>query len=140
MNSSATPADHYAASALAERGAVLRAQAASSGVAGVALAHYGNHHTMLTYRSQSGDAEVHENYADVFVIVGGEAILVTEGRLVEAKEESPGEIRGSAVSGGKETVMAEGDVVHISAGVPHQILVSPGHELIYFVMKIKKGA
>jgi mannose-6-phosphate isomerase-like protein (cupin superfamily) len=139
-HTSGASADHYSASTLAKTGAVLRTQAASSGVAGVALAHYGNHHTMLTYRAQSGEAEVHENYADVFVIVGGKATLVTEGRIVDAREESPGEIRGSAVTGGKETVMAEGDVVHISAGVPHQILVAQGNELTYFVMKVKKGA
>jgi beta-galactosidase beta subunit len=135
---STAPADHYSASTLAKTGELLRAQAASSGVASVPLAQYGNHNTMLTYRALSGEAEVHAFYADVFVIVGGKATLLTEGSIVGPHEVSPGEIRGAAVSGGKEIVMAEGDVVHIAAGVPHQILVAQGNELTYFVMKVKK--
>jgi mannose-6-phosphate isomerase-like protein (cupin superfamily) len=135
----AAPADHYSAVDLAKTGEGLKAKAVSTGAAGVSLCHYGNHHTMLTYRAVDGGAELHQNHADVFVIVSGKATLLTEGTIVDAKEESPGEIRGSAVTGGKASVIAEGDVVHISAGVPHQLMIAKGDDLTYFVMKVRKA-
>ncbi len=134
----AAPADHYTVSDLEKAGEALKAKAAATGSAGDTLATYTNHHTMLSYRTKDGTAEVHAKYADLFYIVRGKATLLTEGTLEGGHEESPGELRGTAVTGGKTTVLKEGDVVHIPAGTPHQLLVAKGDEFLYFVIKVKE--
>jgi mannose-6-phosphate isomerase-like protein (cupin superfamily) len=130
--------DHYDAAALAQTADALKAKAAATGSAAETLARYSNHHMMLSYRAKDGNAELHTHYADVFVIVRGKALLLIDGTIPDGKEESPGEIRGPAVKDGKPVLLATGDVVHIPAGVPHQMLIAKGDELVYFVVKIKE--
>lgn len=136
--SAADLADHYSAGDLAKTAEALKAKAGATGSAADTLVRYGNHHMMLSYRAQNGGAELHRLYADVFVIVRGKATLLTEGTIPDAKEEAPGEIRGLAVKDGKSMPLASGDVVHIPAGVPHQMLIAKGDELVYFVVKVKE--
>lgn len=132
-------ADHHPFADLANLGETLKVKAAQSGVAGESLATYPNHHTMLTHRTQDGPAEIHAAYADIFYIVRGTATLLTEGTLEGAYEESLGETRAKAVIGGKETVLATGDMVHIPAGTPHQLRIADGDEFLYFVIKVKES-
>ncbi len=132
----AAPIDRYGAADLAKTEAGLKAKAATTGSASETLAEYGSHRTMLSYRAADGGAEVHSHIADIFYVVHGKARLVTEGTVENGHEDTPGEIRGSAVTGGKTVPLAPGDVVHIPAGVPHQILVSKGDEIVYFIVKV----
>jgi hypothetical protein len=46
------------------------------------------------------------------------------------------EIRGSSISGGERKSLGPGDVVQISAGIPHQLLLDAGRQFTYFVVKI----
>jgi mannose-6-phosphate isomerase-like protein (cupin superfamily) len=98
------------------------------------LVKHSNHYTMLAYREATGSAEVHEHEADFFVIESGEGTLMTGGKLVNPKTEKPGEIRGSSISGGQKRPVAPGDIVHIPAGTPHQLLVAK--PISYFVIKV----
>ena len=134
----AAPADHYTAAQLVHKMAELKAQAAATGSASVKLQQYTNHFTMLAYRNKDGGAEIHTQFADVFYIVRGKAVLLTEGTIPDSHEESPGELRGTAVVDGTKTPLGPGDVVHIPAGTPHQLLVPKGKELLYFVIKVKE--
>jgi mannose-6-phosphate isomerase-like protein (cupin superfamily) len=129
-------AEHHTASDLAKTTEGLKAKAAKTGSASETLAEYTSHRTVLSYRAANGGAEVHTHVADIFYIVHGKASLVTEGKVENGHEEKPDEIRGSAVTGGKTMLLTAGDVVHIPAGVPHQILVSKGDEIVYFVVKV----
>lgn len=133
----AAPADHYTPADLAKIADGLKAKA-TSGNASDTLARYPNHFTMLAYRNSNGGAEIHNQNADVFIIERGKVTLITEGSVPDAKETSPGELRGAAVVGGKSTLLTAGDIVHIPAGTPHQMLVAPGDEVLYFVVKIKE--
>lgn len=133
----AAPADHYTQADLAKIAEGLKAKAAS-GNASDTLARYPNHFTMLAYRNSDGNAEIHTQNADVFIIARGKVTLITEGSVPDAKETGPNELRGAAVIGGKSVVMTAGDIVHIPAGVPHQMLVAKGDEVVYFVVKIKE--
>ncbi len=135
----AAPVDHYTAADLTKAMESLKAKAAATGSASDTLANYPNHHTMLAFRTKDGTGEVHKQYADIFYIVKGKATLLSEGTLSGAKEESAGEWRGPSVDGGKTTILGAGDVVHIPAGTPHQLLVAKGDELLYFVVKVKEN-
>ena len=101
------------------------------------LEKYGNHYTMLAERGQTGSSELHEHEADVFIVEGGAATLVTGGKLVNPHAQKAGEIRGSSIEGGERHPVAEGDIIHIPAGTPHQLLVEKGKPFTYFVIKVK---
>ena len=100
------------------------------------LASFGNHLTMLARREGDGSAEIHETQVDFFFVQSGTATLVYGGELPGAKTTAPGELRGPAVKGGERKTLNPGDVVHIPAKVPHQLLVPAGKEFTYFVIKV----
>lgn len=87
-------------------------------------------------RTASGEAEVHETKADVFVIQTGEATLVVGGKVEGAHTTQPNEIRGTSISGGVEKKLGPGDVVTVPAKTPHQMKVAAGKEVTYLAMKI----
>jgi mannose-6-phosphate isomerase-like protein (cupin superfamily) len=100
------------------------------------LEKYGNHYTMLAYRAATGSSEIHEHEIDIFFITAGEASIVTGGRMIGGHATKPGELRGSSIDGGIKRLLKTGDVIHIPAGVPHQMLITPGKSITYFVVKV----
>ena len=110
----------------------------TTGAATETLDKYPGHFTMLTVRTESGGAELHEHYADIFFVIDGEATLTTGGTVLNPKEIEPGETRGTAVEGGVQQKLAKGDVVHISPNTPHQVSITKGQSFTYFVVKVKE--
>lgn len=104
--------------------------------AGQDLARYGNHYLMLAQREATGSAEVHEHEADIFVIEAGQAVLITGGKMVNAHTEKPGEIRATSIEGGEKHEVSSGDIIHIPAGVPHQLQIEKTKPFTYFVVKV----
>jgi len=93
------------------------------------------HAAILLRRTKPGKAEVHTSEADVWYILNGGCVLQVGGTEVGGKEESPGQIRGSSISGGTEYKLAKGDVIRIPHGVPHWVKKIEGGELVYIVVK-----
>lgn len=100
------------------------------------LARYGNHYFLFAFRDATGSSELHEHEADIFVIQNGDAMLVTGGKIVNPRTTKPGEIRGSSIEGGQRRHIGAGDVVHIPAGTPHQLLIESSKPFTYFVVKV----
>jgi mannose-6-phosphate isomerase-like protein (cupin superfamily) len=126
--------DHYSVSDLAAIKDKL--SAAHPTFKSEPLKQYKGHYTMLAHREATGSSEVHEHEADLFVIEDGEGTLITGGTLVNSHVEKPGELRGTSIAGGERIHYAPGDIIHIPAGVPHQLLVEKGKQVTYFVMKV----
>ncbi len=101
------------------------------------LSNFGNHSTMIAHREGDGEAEVHDKMADLFVCQSGAATLVIGGTVPGGKVTAPGETRGPAIQGGERKTLGPGDIIHIPAGVPHQLLVAKGTKFNYFVMKVE---
>jgi mannose-6-phosphate isomerase-like protein (cupin superfamily) len=132
-------AHHWSRPILVERAAYLRKLAAySEGSASETLKEYPQHATMLSVRGRDGIAELHERFADLFVVLDGRATLVTGGTIVGAHVVGPGEIRGTAVEGGTRTELRSGDLAHVPAGVPHQMLILGDKTFTAFVVKIQE--
>ncbi|MBV9441969.1 MAG: hypothetical protein JO217_04680 [Acidobacteriaceae bacterium] len=100
------------------------------------LERYKDHYTMLAHREATGSSEVHEHEADIFVITSGGGVLVSGGKVIHPETQKPGEIRGTGIEGGEKRTVASGDIVHIAAGVPHQLLIEKGKPVTYFVVKV----
>ncbi len=100
------------------------------------LKQYGTHYTMLAHREATGSSELHEKETDVFFITSGSGILITGGSLVKQHTEKPGELRGTSISGGEKHSFTQGEIIHIPAGVPHQMVLAKGQQVTYFVVKV----
>jgi len=132
-------ADHWSPGILLERARYLRELARlGDGQASETLKEYPGHFTMLSFRSRDGGAEWHERFADIFYVLSGKATLVTGGTIVGAQTTGPGEMRGDRVEGGMRQELRLGDVAHVPAGVPHQMLVSSEHNFSAFVVKVQE--
>jgi mannose-6-phosphate isomerase-like protein (cupin superfamily) len=114
----------------------LAAKLSPQGLATQSLADMGNYNFTLVLRRQSGTAEIHQKAADILVIESGEAVLVTGGEAVNPANISPAEIRGAAIKDGMERHVAAGDVLTIPAGMPHQMKVADGKEVLYVAIKV----
>ncbi len=105
-------------------------------VANEQLGSYGKHSLMMIHREGSGEAEIHESVVDIFVVQSGSATLLVGGTVIGGKSTGPGEIRGSEIKGAEKRQLAAGDIVHIPAGLPHQVTVEKGRQLTYVIVKV----
>jgi mannose-6-phosphate isomerase-like protein (cupin superfamily) len=131
----------WTAADLKVRTAALASQAAGKSgpdkMGSEKLADYGNYNLQLAHREASGGAELHEKFADIFMIQSGEATLMIGGKIEGSHQTAAGEIRGTAVTGGERHRVSAGDAVHIPANTPHQMLLDAGHQVTYFVVKVE---
>ncbi len=131
--------DHWSRAILMERAAYLKKLAKyGDGTSSEALREYSQHAAVLLVRGRSGEAEVHAQFADVFVVLDGLAMLVTGGAITNSKQTALGEYRGDSIEGGKQQELRAGDIAHVPAGVPHQMLVAGEKTVTCFVMKIQE--
>lgn len=127
---------HWKGADLTSWGARLAPRMDARKLAAEQLGKFGNHSFMVSYREANGEAEVHESQSDVFVVEGGAATLVVGGTVEGGRSTAAGEIRGASINGGESRKLVLGDIVHIPAGMPHQLLLEPGQKFTYFVVKI----
>ena len=134
------PVDHWSPAILLERAAYLRKMAKlGNGSASETLKEYPQHCAMLSFRSRGGEAEMHEKFADLFVVLAGAAALVTGGVVAGARTVAPGETIGASIEGGVRQTLRAGDVVHVPAGTPHQFLLKGEETVTCLVMKIQEA-
>jgi mannose-6-phosphate isomerase-like protein (cupin superfamily) len=119
--------------------AALVQAAKGSGSSGTTLGDYKSHAIKLSVRTASGGAEVHAHYDDIFFVTEGRANLVSGGSVVNAKTDSDGETKGSSIQNGKSETIGKGDVIRISAGTPHQLILVPGSVYSSIVIKIRES-
>ena len=95
---------------------------------------WGNHSLLAIRRDADGEAEVHDTQVDVIFVKSGEGTLILGGTVVEPRTTGPGEIRGKSIKGGVSKKIAAGDVIHVPAKIPHQMLVPKS--LTFEVVKV----
>jgi mannose-6-phosphate isomerase-like protein (cupin superfamily) len=101
------------------------------------LGDFPNEYFLLAHREGDGQAEWHENEADVFFVQSGSATLVVGGTMPNAETSAPHEKRGATIQGGVRQKLAAGDIVRIPARTAHQLLLDGANEFTYFVVKVK---
>ena len=131
-------ADVFSAAQIKALLTTLGTQAAAAGSAGTTLADYGSHKVQLSVRTSSGGAEVHAHFDDVMIVQQGSATLITGGTVIGPKSTPEGETKGTGIQGGKSQTISPGDLVTVNAGVPHQIIVSPGTTYSAVVIKVRE--
>jgi mannose-6-phosphate isomerase-like protein (cupin superfamily) len=128
--------EHWTAEQFASHEQTLH-KAVKDGLASETLGRWGNHLLLKSRReASSGQAELHETQADLLIVQSGGATIIVGGKVVGGKTSAPNEIRGTSIEGGEKHVLKAGDVLHIPAKTPHQVLLDPGQTLDYIVLKV----
>jgi mannose-6-phosphate isomerase-like protein (cupin superfamily) len=122
----------YKASEIQARAKATKLDANKAGLDRVAT--WGNHGLLIVRREGDGAVEVHETQVDLVTVISGEGTLIVGGTMVDGKTTAPGEVRGKSINGGERKAMAPGDVFHIPAKIPHQMLVPKS--LVIQVVKV----
>lgn len=112
----------------------MRRDSENGGATSDALERHLDSATSLAVRIRSGRAELHVAAADEFFVVEGHATLLTGGTILNPK--GTDEIRGDSVQGGVQAELKAGDVVHIPANTPHQLLLDGADPFVYVLIKI----
>ena len=91
-------------------------------------------------RSDKGnEPEVHTYRTHYIHVLSGEATLVYGGTVTNARESSPGQIRGDGIAGGTSLTVRAGDFLQIPAGMPHLFAVaSPSVKFRYVVFNARQ--
>ena len=129
----------HSGESLKEKGESLLLEAAKKGGSVTQnLETYPGSITSVSVRTASGGGELHHRWQDNFFVVSGEATEMIGGSVVDPHETTPGEIRGSRVEGGESYILHKGDVLHIAANTPHQMILAPGATCVYYVIKVEE--
>jgi mannose-6-phosphate isomerase-like protein (cupin superfamily) len=118
--------------------ATLTQKAKTPGSSGAKLGDYQSHTISLSVRTSNGGAEVHAHYDDIFIVTEGKATLVVGGTVIDGKTDQEGETRGTGILNGSSQAIVKGDIVHISAGTPHQLTIGSGDVYGAIVVKVKQ--
>jgi len=92
---------------------------------------------VLAQRRGAGEVEIHDTTNHVFIIVEGEATLVTGGKPVGAKQTAPNETRAPSVEGGQTYHLTKGDVITIPARTPHWFKEVPTKTIAYYAVNMQ---
>lgn len=89
----------------------------------------------VIYKSAPGPREVHSTCDDLYFVRLGTARAEIDGTLIHGKEDPPGEIRGTGVTGARVFDIAPGDMVMIPRNTAH--FMDPGsNRLGYLLVKV----
>ena len=123
-------ADHWTRPILMERGAYLSKLAKyGEGSASETIKEYPQHCVMLSVRTRNSDPEAHENFAQIFLVLEGNATLVSGGTLGGSGD----------ILGGVRYQLRVGDVAHVPAGTPHQFMIAGDRPVTCLVFKVQEN-
>jgi quercetin dioxygenase-like cupin family protein len=89
----------------------------------------------VIYPGKPGPWEAHRDCVDIYFVQRGGARAQLGGRILNPREDQPGEIRGDAVEGAREYEIGPGDLVHIPRNGAHH-MVPAGDKLAYLLLKV----
>src|SRR5277367_4532294 len=92
----------------------------------------------LHKRVVSGHVEKHMGWNEELVIQKGDVLLNYGDTASNAREVSPGEFNGDAITGGKSVMLHAGDIVILPAGLWHQ-QIPKGPVMRYVLFKTKSA-
>jgi mannose-6-phosphate isomerase-like protein (cupin superfamily) len=89
----------------------------------------------VVYKGAPGPWEVHQTCDDLYFMRLGTARAQIDGTLINGKDDSPGEIRGTGVTGSRSFTIGPGDMVVIPRNTAH--FMDPGsNKLGYLLVKV----
>ncbi len=132
--------NHWSAPVLLERIAYLKKLARfGDGTASEELKTFPGHVAMLSVRLRSGTVEISDRFAQLFMVLEGHATVVIGGKTEETCNAGAGPAMNTTIINGSKQQLRAGDVVHIAAGAPYQLLLAGDKTLGYLVIRIRES-
>lgn len=126
--------DHWSAPVLLERvGYLCKLARFGDGSAIETLREFPGHTAMLSVRLRSGLPEINEEFAQILMVLEGRATLANGGATMIS-----GKSGATQPSSGSKQELRAGDVVHLAAGTPFQIMLSEDRTLSCLVIMVKE--
>jgi mannose-6-phosphate isomerase-like protein (cupin superfamily) len=91
---------------------------------------------MLSVRLRSGTVEISEEFAQLFIVLEGRATMVKGEEIEETSRVVQG--KDAVIGDASMQELRAGDVVHIAAGTPYQLLLAGDRTLGCLVIQIKE--
>ncbi|MGH8459449.1 MAG: heme-binding protein, partial [Nevskiales bacterium] len=95
-----------------------------------------NYMVHASRREKAGQAEVHNNDADIIYVLDGTATFVTGGTMVDPKNIAADEVRGASVENGETRMLKKGDVIIVPNNTPHWFKET-SNPFTYYVVKVR---
>jgi mannose-6-phosphate isomerase-like protein (cupin superfamily) len=92
---------------------------------------------VLANRREAGKVEYHDHTNHIFIMVEGEATLVTGGTMVDPKRTKPDQMVAESLEGGETHHLTKGDVITIPAKTPHWWKEVPTKTVAYYAVNIE---
>ena len=87
-------------------------------------------------RDGPGEVEVHALDTDIIYVIKGTATFVTGGKVVDARDSAPNEVRAKSSEGGTPHHLGPEDIIIVPHGIPHWYeAVQP--PFLYLVIKVR---
>jgi beta-galactosidase beta subunit len=90
---------------------------------------------IVDMRPVDAEPEAHRDWTDVYIVLEGDAVLITGDRLQNFGEIEDGEYRGGEIVNPEVTHLKKGSIAVIPNGMPHKLKVN--NNLRQIVIKIK---
>lgn len=90
----------------------------------------------MVHREKTSQAEAHAKEADYLIVNDGAGTILIGGKIINSQSTRAGEIRGDSIQGGTPYPVKAGDTLYVPKAMPHQFQVTPGHYMVYTVVKI----
>jgi len=74
----------------------------------------------VTSAEISPQAEIHDNFNDLFIVLSGEEEVWVGGEISDKREAEPGEWAGENLIGARKHQLSKGDVLVIPKGMAHR--------------------
>lgn len=92
----------------------------------------------LEYRAGIASAAIHQHDAELFYIIEGSGVLVTGGKLTDAKPAANGNVFGAAIEGGQAQIVSKGDFLIVPENTPHWFSKIDGDALVDMALHVPR--
>ena len=93
----------------------------------------------VAFRNGSGEAELHQNAADLILVRSGAGAVRVGGTMIEGRKTAAGEMRGKSIEGDTKYPIAAGDMLYIPPNTVHQFWMEPGQSFTALVVKLAEA-
>ena len=92
--------------------------------------------SQLEYRPLKAPAAVHEQDAELFVVLQGTGDIITGGKLVNEKRVNAKNLTGTDIADGQTHHVVKGDTLLVPNNTPHQVVPTGGAPIVVMTMHI----
>jgi mannose-6-phosphate isomerase-like protein (cupin superfamily) len=96
--------------------------------------------SQLEYRPLKAPAAVHEQDAELFVVLQGTGDIITGGKLVNEKRVNAKNLSGPDIADGQTHHVVKGDTLIVPNNTPHQVVPTGGAPIVLMTMHVPMPA